>query len=185
MPQKKISELNQKTVINNSDLFLLEDSNLINNSIKFEDIYNKIELSILNKLYPIGSLYTSTIATSPMNALGFGEWEQIKDTFLLACGDTYENGSTGGEVEHTLTIEEMPKISGYITMHSAATATNIHNVSGCFTSSLTNSNTYTNGGTQYSGAHSIGTITFDNGGEEESHNNMPPYLAIYVWKRIK
>jgi hypothetical protein len=51
---------------------------------------------------------------------------------LLAAGDSYTAGSVGGEEKHTLTKQEIPNVIGDITMHSGGTATNISNVSGCF-----------------------------------------------------
>ena len=57
--------------------------------------------------YPVGAIYISTDATSPAGLFG-GTWEQIKDTFFLAAGDTYAAGSTGGEATHTLSENEMP-----------------------------------------------------------------------------
>ena len=58
-------------------------------------------------IYPIGSIYMSVNNVNPSTVFG-GTWEQIKDKFLLACGDTYNNGATGGEATHTLTSNEMP-----------------------------------------------------------------------------
>ena len=40
--------------------------------------------------------------------LYWGGWTQIKDKFILAAGDTYKKGQTGGEASHTLTVGEMP-----------------------------------------------------------------------------
>lgn len=57
--------------------------------------------------YPIGSIYLSVNNTNPETIFG-GKWEQIKDKFLLACGSTYSNGSTGGEATHKLTTNEIP-----------------------------------------------------------------------------
>lgn len=37
-----------------------------------------------------------------------GQWEQVKDVFILAAGDTYKKGQTGGEATHVLTVDEMP-----------------------------------------------------------------------------
>lgn len=31
--------------------------------------------------------------------------------------------------------------------------------------------------------NSIPNVTMDSSGESEAHNNMPPYLAVYIWKR--
>ena len=57
-------------------------------------VHNKKILSTI--LFPIGYVYISVNNTNPGTIFG-GTWEQIKDTFLLACGDTYANGATGGE----------------------------------------------------------------------------------------
>ena len=57
--------------------------------------------------YPVGSIYMSVNNINPANFFG-GKWEQIKDRFLLACGSTYSNGSTGGEAIHQLTVDELP-----------------------------------------------------------------------------
>ena len=59
---------------------------------------------------PIGSIIMGTgnsFATQEaVQTVYIGTWEQIKDVFLLAAGDTYSAGSTGGEATHTLTVAE-------------------------------------------------------------------------------
>ena len=61
----------------------------------------------INQMYPVGSIYMSVNDTNPHDLFG-GTWEQIKDRFLLAAGDTYAAGRTGGEAQHKLTVDEMP-----------------------------------------------------------------------------
>lgn len=140
---------------------------------------------ILQAVYPIGSLYITASSVSPSTLFGFGEWEQIKDTFLLASGDTYAAGATGGEAEHTLVYEELPEANGTIIMHNASYGTNIAGASGCFTASSINQGTYRNGGTILEAdTVSIGKINYSNGGEDQAHNNMPPYLVVNIWKRV-
>lgn len=69
-------------------------------------------------VYPVGSIYMSVNNVDPAAIFG-GTWVQIKDKFLLACGTTYTNGSTGGVAtnpytpqgtvgNHTLTENEIP-----------------------------------------------------------------------------
>ena len=74
---------------------------------------------LINLIYPIGSIYLSVNSTSPQQLFG-GEWEQIKDKFLLSAGDTYSGGSEGGEAAHTLTVEEMPSHNHTIYMSGRA-----------------------------------------------------------------
>ena len=136
-----------------------------------EGIANAVEKSdLLNLIYPVGSIYMSVNNTSPANLFG-GKWEQIKDTFLLACGDTYKNGETGGEATHTLTIDEMP-------VHN-------HDIS----TSGDNNMIWTKIGSCQSGTgvscvNDWGNgLHIENSGGGQPHNNMPPYLAVFVWKR--
>lgn len=116
-------------------------------------------------IYPVGSICIFVNELNP-NVLYGGTWEQIKDKFLLACGDIYNNGITGGEREHILTIDEMPS-------HAHDTYGNPQGNTGYGIAQTNNggmgSNTY--------------CVTMPSGGNQP-HNNMPPYLTVYVWKRI-
>lgn len=130
--------------------------------------------TICNLIYPIGSVYISVIATNPAILFGIGVWEQVKDKFLLACGDNYNNGDIGGEVNHTLTISEMP----------------LHNHKMEYNGSQLNSDKAVSGwypGYQMNMTEKWSTDTpyWNTGirGENQPHNNMPPYLAVYMWKR--
>jgi len=131
--------------------------------------------SILQQVYPVGSIYISTLNTSPSTLFGFGTWEQIKDTFLLAAGDTYSAGSTGGEAEHTLTIDEMPS-------HTHRFKTDINSPD--FNISWPEWTEYVEGWKQVGNETEspASQVTYNGGGQP--HNNMPPYLTVYMWKRI-
>lgn len=59
------------------------------------------------QIYPVGSVYINTTNIDPSEVFG-GTWQPIKDKFLLASGDIYNNGAEGGEATHTLTTEELP-----------------------------------------------------------------------------
>lgn len=115
------------------------------------------------EIYPVGSIYISVNSTNPSTYFG-GTWERIQDTFLLAAGSTYSAGSTGGEATHTLTVSEMPS-------HRHTLGSTNGSVGYTETVSLGNSSQASH--TSYS--------SFVGGGQ--AHNNMPPYLAVYVWKR--
>ena len=117
--------------------------------------------------FPIGSIYLSVNSTSPASLFG-GTWEKIKDKFLLASGDTYTNGATGGEATHTLTVEEMPS-------HS-------HNVNAGAKFSNGNSGKTIQRGYGDDTQLCQGDLTNTGGGQ--AHNNMPPYLVVNIWKRV-
>lgn len=116
--------------------------------------------------YPVGAIYLSVTDTDPATLFG-GTWERIGGRFLLGADDTYTAGSTGGEAEHTLTIDEMPKHNHEID--------NL-NASGNATPYMTVSAQDKKG---YGG--NVQTM-FAGGGKP--HNNMPPYLTVFMWKRV-
>lgn len=119
-------------------------------------------------MYPVGAIYMSTKSTSPASMFG-GTWEQIKDRFLLAAGTSYTEGSTGGAKTVTLTVDQIPSHAhnfycGPINTQAATTDS---------------------GGIwppAYDGAKTNDAVIAPAGGGK-SHNNMPPYLVIYIWKR--
>lgn len=134
--------------------------------------------------YPVGSIYLSVNDTDPATLFG-GTWERISQgRFLIGAGANVANttdywgsypagkenfpaGEMGGEVEHTLTVDEMPSHT-----HSER---------------LEWSNTKAWGLTGTGeGANAVvdqGTTTEATGGGK-AHNNMPPYLVCYMWKRV-
>ena len=125
---------------------------------------------IANWIYPVGSIYMSVSEISPATLFG-GEWEQLKDRFLLGAGDTYAAGDEDGEAEHTLTIEEMPAHT-----HSSNSVRVTEKSSG--SAAMRNANL-----SDLASDVSKPEVTSAGGGK--AHNNMPPYLAVYMWKRTK
>lgn len=129
--------------------------------------------SLLNLMYPVGSIYLSVNSTSPGTLFG-GTWVQLKDRFLLGAGSTYTAGATGGEATHKLTVSEMPSH-----MHDW------HGYTGM--STAVDSATYKlpiNGSSSWK-AQSFYDSTKgpQSTGGDSAHNNMPPYLVVYMWKR--
>ena len=125
--------------------------------------------------YPVGSIYISVNDTNPGTLFG-GTWEQINDRFLLACGSTYEAGSTGGEATVSLQVNNLPP-HDHTERLPESFRISANAGSGGYVSDATNPKTPYAGGT-YSSSVKTG-IT----GGGQAHNNMPPYLAVYVWKR--
>ena len=63
---------------------------------------------LLNKVYPVGSIYMSVVNISPASFLG-GTWQAIEQgRMLMAAGSSWQAGATGGAAYHTLTVQEMP-----------------------------------------------------------------------------
>ncbi len=122
--------------------------------------------------YPVNALYISVDPTDPSTYFG-GTWERIQDTFLLAAGSTYAAGSTGGEATHKLTVNEMPEH-----WHTLRLAGNTAEL-------WTTSTKFTNGSASQIISYGTGDAGVDitGSGGSAAHNNMPPYLAVYVWKR--
>lgn len=125
-------------------------------------------------IFPVGAIYLSVTDVSPAELFG-GTWEQIKDMFFLAAGDTYAAGSTGGEAEHTLTTAEMPYHSHTILLNSASSVS-YDTWDYSYGASKANRSYYSQGPAE--------PIVGGAGGSG-AHNNMPPYLSVYAWKRIE
>lgn len=146
-----------------------------NKAIKFKDANNNIVYPC--PYYPVGSIYMSVNNINPANFFG-GTWEQIKDRFLLACGSTYKAGATGGSENVTLTSSQLPNHKHlFANGNGAYVLPTVDRVNG-----TTWGATYSEGG-----GYKINTATDQKveGTTGQPHNNMPPYLAVYVWKRIK
>ena len=126
--------------------------------------------NILSKVYPVGSIYMSLSSTDPKTLFG-GTWERLKDRFLLAAGDSYSAGATGGEATHTLTKDEMPSHNHYAAINGGTDS---------YGQNRTTIGSFANKAQGYSDSSTI----FATGGGN-AHNNMPPYLAVYMWKRTE
>lgn len=94
---------------------------------KLQWLYNQLQ-NTASQIYPVGAVYISVNSTSPASLFG-GVWERLKDTFLLANGDTYAADTTGGSATKTITVNNLPahnhtvNSSGAHT-HSATTSSN-------------------------------------------------------------
>lgn len=117
--------------------------------------------------HPPGSLYWSEVSTNPATVFGGGTWERVKDKFILAAGDVYAAAATGGEAEHTLTIDEIPPHKHALNINASGSSSSWGIV----------------GATKLTAMNYITSYQQDAGGGE-AHNNMPPYEAFYCWKRL-
>lgn len=124
--------------------------------------------------YPVGSIYLSTFSTSPSSLFG-GTWEQIKDVFLLAAGDTYTAGSTGGSA-NAVVVRHAGHIVNVVDRYGVGNAT------GRFLDRMGSYGStgrgwdVDSGNEFYPASHSEGV--------DGTGKNMPPYLTVYMWERI-
>lgn len=137
--------------------------------------------ALLDKLYPVGCIYQSASSTSPASFLG-GTWERIKDRFILAAGDTYAAGSTGGEATHTHDVSGNAAIG--VTQNTTAYDSSGAKLSdefptGLFAHTHEYDSVFDRNNAFYSTMSCIKTK-----GSANKQSNMPPYVAMYVWKRI-
>jgi len=120
----------------------------------------------LETVYPIGSIYMNAInSTNPVTLLGMTgtTWVEFGEgRMLLGENASHANGSTGGAETHTLTVDEMPAHTHDYTAHLGtgdAGPISLHDR----IPSVTGPTASTGGGS--------------------AHNNMPPYITVYMWKR--
>ena len=140
---------------------------------KKSEIDSKIQQSVasnedlVESIYPVGSIYiNATNNTNPGTLLGFGTWERFGEGRVLVSQDSTDSdfngiGETGGEKEHQLTESEMPSHNHNYTRVSGG---------------------YGGGGLNVDGSTS--TVPTSLAGGDQPHNNLQPYITVYMWKRI-
>lgn len=144
--------------------------------------------SSLEMVYPVGSIYMSVNDISPASLFG-GTWERIEDRFLLAAGETYKAGRIGGEAQHELTQEEIPDYKiGDIPEVVPQTHGNWNN-GGIKASTMGDTSPSKPGVANNNNILQIKSgeqwsFSVHTDGGSQPHNNMPPYLGVYMWKRI-
>lgn len=161
---------------------------------------------LIDLIYPVGSIYMSVNSTSPADLFG-GTWDTMPaGRVLLAQGEsqwgtTYTAGSTGGEATHLLTPEEMPRhkhdavannenISGtaYLQMGNGVriatgSTTGVFSAigSGTVEGYGSGSRSGTNG-LKFNSTHTP-TISISYTGADTAHNNLQPFIAVFMWRR--
>ena len=94
--------------ITNTNVIETKDITASNN-IKVNSLNNIMigDITLLDALYPVGSIYISINKTNP-NAFIGGKWEQITDKFLL-CGNSKSTAlTTGGAYNVKLSVDNLP-----------------------------------------------------------------------------
>lgn len=148
--------------------------------------------SIYDALYPVGSIYSNaTDGTNPGTLLGFGTWVAFgagRVPVGIDSGDTdFDTAEeTGGSKTHTLTQAEIEHNHLWVTTGGPGADLSI-----ALTTNGDRNNTFDDAGDSREltsdGALSGSNYTDDNrgltGGTVSPHNNLQPYIVVYMWKR--
>jgi hypothetical protein len=132
--------------------------------------------AIIGLIYPVGSIYISTSSTNPGTTFGVGTWSAYAQGEVLvgkASSGTFATaGATGGEETHTLTTTEMPAHTHAITAAGKSIGPkNAPSGSGKWAFSYSNTTS------------TDGDITEASSGSSGAHNNLQPYIVVYMWQR--
>ena len=142
------------------------DSNDLNLKLTGGD--KGLRLHMLETIYPVGSIYINAgVATNPGTLLGFGTWTAFGTGRTIVGVDSSDTDfdavrETGGAKTHQLTISELPAHTHNVSMSTS-------DVDGDFLSEGNNTG--------------ISTFTTTSTGGDQAHNNLQPYIVVYMWKR--
>ena len=120
--------------------------------------------------YPVGAVYISVASDNPASVFGFGEWTLLAPGRTLVCVDDSDvdfnaAGKTGGAKTHTLTIAQMPAHGHRVKSSNSASGS-------------------ASGSQPYNGGNLVDSSTYlKNTGGGQAHNNLQPYIAVYMWIR--
>jgi hypothetical protein len=151
---------------------------------------SKVEM--LNAIYPIGSIYMTVNNVSPASFLG-GAWTQLTDRFLVGAGSSYSVNSTGGSSTHTHKYGiQVSTYYGETTLAASATGStgllsynSSGSVSGVITSRTSKGNitTIVNKSTTTT-SKEVTAAHYAVQSNTSPTSTLPPYLAVYMWKRV-
>jgi hypothetical protein len=130
-------------------------------------------------IYPVGAIYISTNGANPASLFGFGTWEQYSQGRVMIGAGTgsdsrgearhFPIGGTDGEYNHVLSIAEMPAHThGSYARQRGQWASNVGKLDSSDSS--------------YGNATADARFNQYEGGSQP-HNNMPPYMTVYIWRR--
>ena len=137
------------------------------------DAQTQVTAAIVNALvYPVGSIYfNAQVATNPNTLLGFGTWEAYGGGRVpvgVHSSGTFDGlNETGGAETHTLSEAELPSHTHSVTFPRSNTSGGGGPVHPCMSAG--------DGGSV--------SATVSSTGSGNAHNNLQPYITVYMWKR--
>lgn len=160
-----------ETRINTISTNLANTISTVNDTLsgRISTLETTVNTRLIDMVYPVGSIYISVNNVSPQVFWG-GVWTALGGQFLLGANTTYPAGTTGGEATHTLTTSEIPS--------------HTHNIKfggGDAEQTIVAGRSYVQS-TRWWWSDASDAIVQSSGGGS-AHNNMPPYLSVYMWKR--
>ena len=207
-----------ETLINSKDVYYDKTSSglAVNNvqaaidgtCTKFSDQLTTLQTTIINKIYPIGSIYISYNSNNP-NSLFGGTWENYGNGRVLRGINSGTAGVTGGSDTVTLKEANLPSHNHSIPALSGTTGSageHTHSFTNTFASAAlgkamtqftgfamgadSGRNTFSVGsGIGYSGTHthSVTTVANNTGytGSGTAFSTLDPYITVYMWRRTK
>lgn len=186
--------------IEQTDFVTHDDSSAVSESTLLDNYYTKTQ--IIDLIYPIGSVFITVNNVNPKTYLPNTNWELIEDRFLLGAGSTYTAGATGGSadavvVKHNHTITQ--NVGGTIDYHlnGVIFGSGYTNAPGAVSGNITLNQNYNSAIGNWSSSgdnqrgRNVGAVfeipnlsMADAGTDTGIGKNMPPYLVVYMWKRI-
>lgn len=156
----------------------------------------KLCSSIVDLVYPVGSIYFSTINTNPSVLFG-GTWEAYaQGRTLIGNGtsdQTFSAGNTGGESNHTLSTNEMPSHYHGLSTCNAGTYNDDYdwvspwgnNKGGGAVSTKVIAEVSVSGlsAQRHLKSYGYNGQGMSSEGGSGAHNNLPPYIVVYMWRR--
>ena len=136
-------------------------------------------LITLADVYPVGSIYiNAAVATNPGTLLGFGTWVAFGTGRTMVGIDASQTefdtlGEEGGAKTHQLTEAELPSHQhdqGY-----GADQTPRHGITTGLSSVRID-----NDGNAFNSTTAARTSSV---GSDTAHNNLQPYIVVYMWRR--
>ena len=123
--------------------------------------------SVIDALYPVGTIYQSTRPTSPATFIG-GTWTALTGRVLVGAGTDFPAGTTGGSATHQLTNAEMPAAIKFDGVNDGAAVTD---EMGDYYPRI------------YQDKKSNWEGTFSVVGGGQAMSLMDPYRSVYMWER--
>lgn len=163
-----------------------------------------IAIDTFNVIWPVGSVYTSVVATNPNTLFGFGTWSAFgagRTLVGLDAGQTEFDAveETGGAKTHALITAELAAHTHSISASGTTSSSGTHThtitgqivngtaplgagVAGAGAGNLTSTQQYT--GSDGDHTHTVTVAgTSGSNGSGTAHNNLQPYIVVYFWKR--